>query len=235
MAPPAFAAGAETPASPGTAAARQAIEAWAAATRRADAGRWWPALQGRAARIEIEPEAADPRWRLAACTRVQAEAPAGPPTPRWRVALRCTEGATRWQVAWPVVMRVLAAAPVAAAPLAAGQPIGPDALHEAEVDWAALPRTAGATPVEPDAAAGRVLARAVPAGRPVLEADLLARRWFAAGDPVRVHAVGAGFSIDVGAFAIGEGIEGRPARVRLDSGRVLVGAAVGPGRVEVVW
>ena len=59
------------------------------------------------------------------------------------------------------------------------------------------------------------------------------RRWFAAGDTVRLVAQGRGFSVSGEAQALGPGLEGQVVRVRTDSGRVLSGLAVGHNRVEV--
>ena len=65
------------------------------------------------------------------------------------------------------------------------------------------------------------------------DADLKKRQWFAVGDPVRVLAVGKGFSVSADAVALTPGLEGQPVRVRIDSGRTLTGVAVGDRRVEV--
>jgi flagella basal body P-ring formation protein FlgA len=44
---------------------------------------------------------------------------------------------------------------------------------------------------------------------------------------------GRGFDIVAQGLALGDGIEGRPARVRLDSGRVLTGQPVGEQALQV--
>jgi flagella basal body P-ring formation protein FlgA len=48
-----------------------------------------------------------------------------------------------------------------------------------------------------------------------------------------VIATGAGFALESEAQALSNGIEGQPARVRTESGRVLTGLPSGERRVEV--
>jgi flagella basal body P-ring formation protein FlgA len=73
----------------------------------------------------------------------------------------------------------------------------------------------------------------MPAGDAPRQADLKARQWFAAGDTVRLVASGPGFAISSDATALSHGMEGQPARVRTEGGRVLSGRPVGERRVEV--
>ena len=65
------------------------------------------------------------------------------------------------------------------------------------------------------------------------QAHLKLRQWFAAGETVQVTARGSGFSVVGEAQAISAGLEGQPARARTDSGRVLVGVAVGERKMEL--
>jgi len=104
-------------------------------------------------------------------------------------------------------------------------------LQRGEVDLAAA-----TSPVirEPGQAVGRTLARALRLGQAVRQADLKARQWFAAGDIVRVVTVGRGFSVVADGTALGPGIDGQAARVRIDGGRVVSGRAVAQHRVEVL-
>jgi flagella basal body P-ring formation protein FlgA len=80
---------------------------------------------------------------------------------------------------------------------------------------------------------GRHLARAVAAGEPLRAADLRPRQWFAAGDSVKIVAVGAGFSVSGDGQALSAGIEGQLVRVRTDNGRIVSGMPQGARRVEV--
>jgi flagellar basal body P-ring formation protein FlgA len=50
---------------------------------------------------------------------------------------------------------------------------------------------------------------------------------------VKVVARGAGFSAVGSALALTSGIEGQPARVKTESGRILSGRPVAPGMVEL--
>ena len=61
------------------------------------------------------------------------------------------------------------------------------------------------------------------------------RQWFAAGDTVRIVAAGAGFALSAEGEALTHGIEGQPARVRTESGRVVTGLPAGERRVEVMF
>ncbi|HRC39317.1 MAG TPA: flagellar basal body P-ring formation chaperone FlgA, partial [Rubrivivax sp.] len=175
--------------------------------------------------------ALDPRLKLAHCTSVQPYLVAGSPSwGRTRVGLRCTQGSTPWNVFLPVTVQVLAPALVSSANLPEGTRLDASQLVQAEVDWAAaatLPFTAD------QALSGRVLARPVAAGAALRPTDLQPRLWFAAGDTVQISARGRGFAINVEGRALTSGREGHPARVRTESGRVVVGQPVGERRVEL--
>jgi flagella basal body P-ring formation protein FlgA len=184
-----------------------------------------------APRVEVIAGRLDPRLRLAPCERIEAYLPAGARAwGRTRVGLRCRQGATRWNVSLPLTVRVWAPAAVLAVPLPAGSVLAAEHLALAEVDWAAEPSNVFADPAR---LIGRTLARPLPAGDAPRQEDLKARQWFAAGDTVRLVASGAGFAISSDATALSHGVEGQPARVRTDGGRVLSGRPVGERRIEV--
>jgi len=84
-----------------------------------------------------------------------------------------------------------------------------------------------------DLAVGRVLTRPLKAGQSLRQSHLKPRQWFAAGDTVTVVAQGPGFSVAGEAQALTNGIEGQPARVRTEGGRMLTGQPVGDRRVEL--
>lgn len=192
------------------------------------------ALAPAGARVKALPGALDSRLRLAPCARVEAFLVPG--TAAWgrtRVGLRCEDGAAgpaRWTVYLPVTVQVWAPAVVPASALAVGARLEPEHLTTVEVDWAAAPQPPFANPA---ALAGRVVARGVPAGQALRASDLLARQWFAAGDPVRVVASGPGFAISADGQAVSAGIEGQRVRVRIGENRVVEGRAVGHRAVEV--
>jgi flagella basal body P-ring formation protein FlgA len=146
------------------------------------------------------------------------------------VGLRCTQGSTPWNVFLPVTVQVLAPALVSSANLPEGTRLDASQLVQAEVDWGA----AATPPFTADQAlSGRVLARPVAAGAALRPTDLQPRLWFAAGDTVQISARGRGFAINVEGRALTSGREGHPARVRTESGRVVVGRPVGERRVEL--
>jgi len=183
------------------------------------------------ARVLASAGALDPRLRLAPCDQITPYLPAGsPPWGRMRIGLRCTQGPTPWHVHLPVTVQVLAPALVVASALPAGARIEPSQLSLAEVDWAAA-----ATPpyTTEDGLVGRVLARPVAAGQAPRAGDLQPRLWFAIGDTVRISARGQGFAVTAEGQALSPGRDGQPARVRTESGRIVVGTPVGERRVEI--
>ena len=216
-----LALGATVGAQPPADGVSRAVElARSAAVARAPAG----------ARVLASAGAIDPRLQLAPCTQTEAHLPRNNPVwGRTRVGLRCTQGPVAWSIFVPVQIQVLAPALATAAALPAGARLALGDLGMVEVDWAAggPPFAAGTDLV------GRVLARPLPAGHALRAADLQARQWFAAGDTVRIRASGPGFAITGDGQALTNGVEGQPARVRTDQGRVLSGLPVGEKRVEV--
>ncbi len=189
------------------------------------------ALAPAVAHIDVSAGTLSPRLQLAPCARVLAFQAAG--APAWgqtRVGLRCEQGATRWTVYLPVTVRVFAPAVVTTAALPAGARLDEQTLTLAETDWAAthLPPFADAR-----ALAGRVLSRPLATGQAPRAADLQPRQWFALGETVRVVLTGAGYAISADAQALTPGLEGKPARVRTESGRILVGLPVAEHRLEV--
>ncbi len=181
-------------------------------------------------RLEVQVGALDSRLRLAPCDRVEPYLPAG--TRLWgrtRIGLRCAQGATRWNVYLPLTVKVFGPGLIVAATRPMGAVLGSADLRPGEVDLAD-----GAGPVaNAELAVGRTLARPVVAGQTLHQADLRARQWFAAGDTVQVTAIGPGFRVSGEGQALGPGLEGQPARVRTESGRIVIGVAVAERRLEV--
>lgn len=181
-------------------------------------------------RLEVEVGALDSRLRLAPCERVEPYLPTG--TRLWgrtRIGLRCAQGGTPWNVYLPLTVKVYGRGLTVAAALPAGAVLTAADLQPAEIDLAA-----GAAPLlASELAVGRTLARPVAAGQALRQSDLRARQWFAAGDTVQITAVGPGFRVSGEGQALGPGLEGQPARVRTESGRVVVGQPVAERRVEL--
>ncbi len=193
-----------------------------AGSRRAPAG---------VSRVEVSLGQLDPRLRLAPCQRIEPYLPAG--TVLWgktRIGLRCTQGPSAWNVFLPIRVGVFGQAWVALAALPAGSVIAAGDLTQAEVNLAEEPSLAI---TDTQLALGRALARALGAGQALRQSDLKARQWFAAGDEVRLLASGSGFSVSGSGQALNHGLEGQPVRVRIESGRVVVGMPVGERQVEL--
>ena len=173
----------------------------------------------------------DPRLRLAPCGHVEPYLPEG--TRAWgktRIGLRCTVGAVKWNVYLPVTVKAFGAGWVANANLDTGSVLSAADLSAAEID---LADDASAAVTNAEAAVGRVLARTVKAGASLRQSHIKPRQWFGAGDLVTVVTQGSGFSVAGQATALTPGIEGQPARVRTEAGRILTGQPVSERRIEL--
>jgi flagella basal body P-ring formation protein FlgA len=189
------------------------------------------AAQARGVRVEVKVGKLDPRLKLAPCQHIDTYLPAG--LPIWgatRVGLRCTQGAKLWNVSIPIQVSVYAQATVLTTALAAGTVLDGSQLGQAEVDIAAAP---GAAVSDPALAIGRTLGRSVAAGATLRQSDLKARQFFAAGETVRVTALGPGWQVVTEGQAVGAGIEGQPVHVRTEGGRLLTARPSGDRQVEV--
>jgi flagella basal body P-ring formation protein FlgA len=182
-------------------------------------------------RVEVSAGPLDARLRLAPCGRIEIYWPSGHrPWGRTRVGLRCAQGPVAWNVTAPLTVQVWAPALVTTQPLPAGTLLEERHLRIGETDWAE--RDAPVL-LSAEKLLGRALARPIAAGSAVRADDLKRRQWFAAGDNVRLQAVGPGFSVGGEGTAITPGIEGQTVRVRTESGRVVSGTAVGDRLVEL--
>ncbi len=182
-------------------------------------------------RVDISVGALDKRLRLAPCQRIEPYLP--PNAKLWgktRIGLRCTQGATPWNVYLPITVKVYGQALVSMQPLAAGSVLTAGDLTQGEVD---LAEDSSDAVMQASQAVGRSLAKPMVAGQSLRMAHLKLRLWFAAGETVQVVAQGSGFKIASEGQALTAGIEGQPARVRTEAGRVLTGVAVGERRMEL--
>ncbi len=189
------------------------------------------AEQTQGVRVEVKVGKLDPRLRLAPCLHIDTYMPPG--LPIWgatRMGLRCTQGAKLWNVSIPITVSVYAQATVLKTALAAGTVLDGSQLAQAEVDIAAAP---GAAVSDPMLAVGRTLGRSVAAGATLRQADLKARQYFAAGETVRVTALGPGWQVVTEGQAISAGIEGQMVRVRTEGGRLLTARPTGDRQVEI--
>ncbi|MEO8310141.1 MAG: flagellar basal body P-ring formation chaperone FlgA [Caldimonas sp.] len=184
-----------------------------------------------ATRVEVVVGQLDPRLHLAPCERIE---PYLPPNVRlWgksRIGLRCKEGRTAWNVYLPIVVKVWGRALVVPAGATAGSVLAETDLDEAEVDLAEE-----FTPVFFDRklVVGRTLVQGLRPGQAVRQAHIKSRQWFAAGETVKVVAIGEGFALEGTGQALTNGIEGQPARVRTEGGRVVTGVPAGERRLEL--
>jgi flagellar basal body P-ring formation protein FlgA len=184
-----------------------------------------------AARVEVVVGQLDPRLHLAPCERIEPYLPAN--VRLWgksRIGLRCTQGRTAWNVYLPIVVKVWGRALVVPAGAAAGSVLAEGDLDEAEVD---LAEEFTAVFFDRKLVVGRTVAQALRPGQAVRQAHIKSRQWFAAGDTVKVVAVGEGFALEADGQALTNGIEGQPAKVRTESGRVVTGIATADRRLEL--
>ncbi len=184
-------------------------------------------------RVEVVLGQLDPRLKLAPCDKVHAYMPDG--VQMWgktRVGLRCEQGPVRWNVTWPVTVKVWAPALVATVPLRPGMPIREADVRMSEVDIASSPSPALVKHAE---VLGRSVVHNIEPGQSLRQDDIRARRWFAAGDQVRLNVRGSGFTIASEGMALTPGDEGRCARVRTDNGRVVCAQPVGERVAELSW
>jgi flagellar basal body P-ring formation protein FlgA len=182
-------------------------------------------------RVEVSIGQLDPRLHLAACQRVEPYLPTG--TRLWgraRIGLRCVQGPTAWNVFLPITVRAYGRALVTTVAAPSGSVLKAGDLAQAEVD---LAEDSTAALVDAESAVGRTLAQSLKPGQSVRQGHLKPRQWFAAGDTIKITALGAGFSLEGEGQALSNGVEGLPARVRIEGGRVLTGQPVGERRLEL--
>ena len=182
-------------------------------------------------RVEVKVGQLDPRLRLAPCQHIETYLPPGLPV--WgstRMGLRCTQGAKKWNVSIPITVSVYSQATVLKSALPAGTVLDGSQLTQTEVDIAAAP---GAAVSDPALVIGRTLGRNLAAGATLRQPDLRPRQFFAAGETVRVTALGAGWQVVTEGQAVSAGIEGQNVNVRTEGGRMLSARPTGDRAVEI--
>jgi flagella basal body P-ring formation protein FlgA len=181
--------------------------------------------------VEVVLGKLDPRLKLAPCDKVNTYLPDGARLwGRTHVGMRCVKGAVPWNVYWPVTVKVWSSAVVATVPLKPGSIVTAADLRVSEVDLAESP---SAAVVNLKDVIGRTVTRLIDPGRSLRVDDVRMRRWFAAGDPVRVVVQGEGFAATTQGVAISHGDEGQCARIRLEGQRVLCAQPVAAQLAEV--
>jgi flagella basal body P-ring formation protein FlgA len=183
-------------------------------------------------RVAVQIGQLDSRLKLTPCQRIEPYLPANTkPVGATRVGLRCREGKTLWNVYLPVTVRLWVGGLVARAALPAGTVLAAEHLMAGEVDLGS--HADAALAASQPLLVGRTLAHGLAAGDALRQSDLKARQWFAAGEPVRIVAQGAGYSVQADGVALTAGIEGQPVRVRTEGGQVVSGSAIGGRQVQV--
>lgn len=184
------------------------------------------------ARHEVVAGQLDPRLRLTPCDDVQPYLPDG--TRLWgkaRVGLRCVKGVTKWNVYLPLTVNVYGPGLVSRAALPAGHVLAAEDFHQAEVNLADNLYQPAIT--DANQLLGRTLAKPVAPGQSLRQASLKPRQWFTAGDKVRIRVAGSGFAVAGAGEAVTAGMEGQPARVRTENGRVVSGLPVADRLLEI--
>lgn len=170
--------------------------------------------------------APDQRLQLARCDAPQAYLAHGVRAlGKTTVGVRCT-APVAWQVHLPATISVTVSYLASAAPLAAGQRLGRPDLMLRQGDLATLP--AGVL-TDPAQALGRTLQLSIAAGTPLSYAMLKNLPVVQSGQPVRLVAVGPGFSVSAEGRALGSGTEGELIQARTPNGQVIGGIVQADG------
>lgn len=183
-------------------------------------------------KVEVLPGRLDTRLRLTPCEQLHTYLPGG--ARLWgktRVGVRCVKGVTPWNVYVPVTVNVFGPALVSSAALPAGHVLAATDFHQADVNLAEDMLNAPLT----DSAQllGRTLSKPLSPGQSLRQNSLKARQWFAAGDKVQIRVAGSGFAVAAAGEAVTAGMEGQPARVRTEGGRLVQGMPVAERQLEI--
>ena len=175
------------------------------------------AEQAQGVRVDVKVGKLDPRLKLAPCQHIDAYLPPGLPV--WgatRMGLRCTQGAKAVERVDPDPGQRLRAGHGASRRRWPPAPCSTPASWP-RPRWTSRPRPARPWPTRCWPSAAR-WAAASAAGATLRQTDLKARQFFAAGETVRVTALGPGWQVVTEGQAVGAGIEGQNVRVRTEGG-----------------
>lgn len=170
--------------------------------------------------------AIDERLRMPACSTPLQAVPNGTAT----VEVSCTDSAG-WRLFIPVRVTRIADVLVLTRPVAAGTPIGPDAVALERRDVARL----ASTPLDrPELAVGRVARRGLPAGTVLAAADLGLATVIRRGQAVTLVARVGNLEVRASGRALGDGAPGDLLSVENPSSRrVVQGVVQADGEVAV--
>lgn len=172
----------------------------------------------------------DPRNRLPECSTLEAFLPAG--ARAWgstTVGVRCT-APIAWTIYVPVKVAVFGDYLVVSRPLQAGQLVTASDLARRHGDLAS---EGDGAMLDAARAIGLPARIAIAAGQPLRSDMLRIPPVVKRGEQVRVLTQGPGFSVANEGRALNDAAEGQIVRIRLGSGKVLVGTARHDGVVEV--
>jgi flagella basal body P-ring formation protein FlgA len=182
-------------------------------------------------RMDVVVGSLDARLKLAPCGNMEAYLPVG--SRLWgktRVAVRCVDGLSRWNVSLPVTVSAWGKAWVVRGQVPVGTVLTHNDVVESDVNWAEE-----ASPViqDPTLWLGYSATRPLTTGQ-TLRADMVRpAQVFQAGAQVKVVAQGTGFQIASDGQALTAGVVGQAARVRMDNGRVASGVVLDVKTVKI--
>lgn len=189
------------------------------------AAREWPETSARALTGPV-----DERLRLPACRDIQFSLAAGARlSGGGSVKAQCL-APVRWSLYLSFRLRLSGAAVVARRDIPARALVGEDDLEIRVIDYD-RPLTDYLS--DPKDAIGARASQRIPAGQPVLAQTLARPPAINAGQRVRVVVRGAGFNANQAGSALNTAAVGEPVRVRIQSGRVVMGIAQDDGSVLV--
>lgn len=167
---------------------------------------------------------------LPPCVQLEAFLPPG--TRAWgrvAVGVRCL-APSPWSAWVPSEVRVKGLYLVTAAPVAAGQLIGPADIRREAGELTTL---AADILTDPTQAVGHAARIGLATGRPLAASHLRLPPAVVQGQPVKVVSRGPGFQVANDGTALSTAGDGQPAQVRLANGQVLRGTARNGGVVEI--
>ena len=146
------------------------------------------------------------------------------------LSLQCDEGRP-WVRPVSVYVAVKGRYLVANQALRKGQP-----LSAADFQWAEgdLTKLGDSLLEDPEQIKNMELVRSLQAGTPLRLNDLKPIAVIKSGDQVRVTLLGKGFAIDTSGQALSDAAMGGSVKVRISDGKIVQGAAVSQGAVEVL-
>ena len=182
-------------------------------------------------RMEVTVGELDHRLKLAPCLQVDPYIPSG--TQLWgktRLGLRCTQGASRWNVFLPITVKAFGPAWVIKGQVPQGRALTAADAMPMEVDWAEFSSSIVANEAD---WIGQTATRMLTTGQTLRQGMVRPAQVFQAGASVRVVAQGPGFQVSSDAQALSAGVVGQMARVRMENGRVSSGVVLDMRTVKI--